>query len=109
MGGYLIVVRPFEEPQPNTRGRGWEAGMKKKGTHHIVNSLKHAIRFSILLRGVRARKTHTNTILITKVLKLVIAILTPVFTLKFFDVNVEVILDKSTKMNKFRVTTRFGT
>jgi hypothetical protein len=53
IGGSMEGVSPIDR---------WKASLKKKRAHNIINSVKHALGFTVLLRGVWARHAKDGTL-----------------------------------------------
>lgn len=81
----------------------WEEGEhEQKSMENVVDSMKHTLRLAILLRRLGVCKTHLDTILVTKLIKLFIVVFNPIIKLKIFNVTLELILNVREKNHKFR-------
>ena len=83
--------------------------LKEECANGVIYGTKHAFRFTVLLRSVRARETHMNAMSGAKIMKLGVVKFFSIVTVKSLDIFVKLIFDISTKYDKYGENIRFVT
>ena len=74
--------------------------MTQKSTNDVIDGAHFSFEFAILRRGVRTRETKSKNLMSTKLMKHFIVKFTPIITLKNFDFELKLGMNKSIEIHK---------